>query len=131
MFNRLTSRTTGNRAEAAVRRYLQQQGLKFVDNNISSRRGEIDLIFKDNDTLVFIEVRYRKHHQYGNPVETVTYTKQQKIIQAAKHYLHQHQLTDAVNCRFDVIGVSDNIVDHKTSVADKFQYQWIKNAFDG
>ncbi len=61
----------GQAAEDIASRYLQKQGLVSVDSNFFSRRGEIDLIIRDNDYLVFIEVRYRKQTDYGHPLETI------------------------------------------------------------
>ncbi|MGH1542034.1 MAG: YraN family protein [Arenicella sp.] len=121
IFNR---RTIGDRAESIAQEYLQKQGLRFVDKNFHCRQGEIDLIFKDKDTLVFIEVRYRKNSQYGHSFETVTQKKQQKILTAARHYLHKHKLTESVSSRFDVIGIDDNNNSHSNE-----KINWIKNAF--
>jgi putative endonuclease len=118
-------KTIGNNAEKAAKRYLEKQGLKFVDKNFHCRHGEIDLIFKDKQTLVFVEVRYRKNSAYGHSIETVNTYKQQKIITAAKYYLHKHKMTESISSRFDVIGIEE-IKNDKTS--DQ-QINWIQNAF--
>ena len=103
-----------NRAEA----WLVQQGLVKRAKNYRCKLGEIDLIMMHSDTLVFIEVRLRNHRQFASAAESVTIGKQKKIIRAAQYYLQEHQLTDKVNCRFDVIAFSDH--------GDP---EWIKNAF--
>ena len=124
MFNIFNRKAIGKKAEEIAQYYLQAQGLSFIEKNFNCRRGEIDLIFKDKEIFVFVEVRYRKNHQYGYAFETVTKQKQQKIITAARHYLHQHKLTESVSSRFDVIGIEDENENGKQQKID-----WIKNAF--
>lgn len=108
---------TGSDAETAAIGYLQQQGLKLVDRNYHSRRGEIDIIMEDTGALIFIEVKYRQSEQFGSAAEMVTPQKQQKIITTALHYLQQHKLDRA--CRFDVV-----------TITPKNGVQWIKGAFE-
>lgn len=125
---KLNTRKTGENAEGIAKRYLIKQGLSYVKSNFYSRFGEIDLIFKDKDTLVFIEVRYRKNSQYGNSVETINRQKQNKIIKTAQYYLQKNRLTELVNCRFDVIGIEPEEKQVSTLKAD-YSINWIKNAF--
>lgn len=108
----------GAQAEAQAERYLLQQGLVKRDKNYRCKLGEIDLIMQQGDTLVFIEVRLRSHRQFANAAESVTLSKQRKIVNTAGYYLQQHQLTDKVNCRFDVIAFGEATAP-----------EWIKNAF--
>jgi putative endonuclease len=109
----------GARIEQAVRNYLEKHGLSFVCKNFRTRLGEIDLIMREQETLVFIEVRYRRSDKYGSPIETVTYSKRKKLVKAAKIYLQRQGLLDQKPCRFDIVGVTQN--------ATKFE--WIKDAF--
>lgn len=109
----------GADAEVRAEYYLQQQGLITRDRNYRTKQGEIDLIMTQGDEIVFVEVRLRSHRQFANAAESVTISKQKKIIKTAEHYLQEHQLTEKVNCRFDVIAFSDN---HSHP-------EWIKNAF--
>lgn len=98
--------------------YLTQSGLKLIEKNYSCALGEVDLIMQDTgNTLVFIEVRYRKNTLYGGAAASVTKSKQQKLIRTAQHYLQKQRYLPA--CRFDVIAVENN------------QINWIKNAIDG
>lgn len=113
-----TKENAGAQAEVRAEAYLVTQGLVKRAKNYRCKLGEIDLIMLQQDTLVFIEVRLRSHSQFANAAESVTIGKQRKIIKTAQYYLQQHQLTDKVNCRFDVIAFSDN--------GDP---EWIKNAF--
>jgi len=111
------SNRIGDDAEVLAISYLQQQGLKLVDRNYHSRRGEIDIIMEVAGTLIFIEVKYRQSDQFGSAAEMVTPQKQQKIITTALHYLQQHKLDQA--CRFDVV-----------TITPKSGIQWIKGAFE-
>jgi putative endonuclease len=134
---------SGQAAEDLVKKYLLNQGLALIDKNYHSRHGEIDLIFKDNDCIVFVEVRFRRKENFGSACETIDKRKQQKIIKAASHYLYKHRLTERVASRFDVIGITPNIKKSNISsdkahnnffiITDAYckQYsvEWIKNAF--
>lgn len=109
----------GNAAEAQALCYLQAQGLILVQRNFRCRTGELDLIMRDTETLVFVEVRSRRYAQYGSPAESVTPAKQHKLLSAAACYL-QRQCLD-LPCRFDVIAIRKS--------AAKAQIEWIKDAF--
>lgn len=115
-----SSKIIGKNAENLAQDYLHQQGLDFITANYKCKSGEIDLIMQDCDTLVFIEVKYRKACNYGNGVDTVTKAKQRKIIRTASYYLITNNLFDKVPCRFDVIAFSGNA---------NSEIQWIKDAF--
>lgn len=93
----------GRNAEAAACAYLQAQGLALRARNFHCAYGEIDLIMQDRDTLCFIEVRARTADSHGGAAGSVTYSKQQKIIRAAQHYLLAHPSTADAPCRFDVV----------------------------
>lgn len=88
--------------------------------------GEIDLIMKDNDTLVFIEVRFRKNCHYGSPLESITRSKQKKIIRAAKFFLSKFKGHD-LSCRFDAVGITPNA--NTTANTSPFNIVWIPAAF--
>lgn len=111
------SNSVGVQYEQQALAFLKAQGLLLVCQNFYCRFGEIDLIMSDDDTLVFIEVRYRKNQDYGGATASVTLQKQKKLIKTAKHYLSQ--LDNEPYCRFDVVAISE-----KTT-----QPQWIQDAF--
>ncbi|TEW51308.1 YraN family protein [Psychromonas algicola] len=111
------SNSSGVKYEKQALAFLKQQGLLLVCQNFYCRFGEIDLIMSEQDTLIFIEVRYRKNQEYGGAEASITRQKQQKIIKTAKHYLSQ--LEYEPYCRFDVVTISE-----KTT-----QPQWIQDAF--
>ena len=111
----------GRQYEDLVCAHLQRAGLQLLDRNFHTRCGEIDLVLREQQTLVFVEVRFRRSIRYGSPVASVNPAKQRKIRQAAKLYLLMKGLYEKVPCRFDVVGV--------TPEQDKLACRWIKNAF--
>lgn len=108
----------GQTAEAHAERYLESQGLKRLARNWRCRFGEIDLIMRDGDTLVFVEVRMRSHADFGGAAASVDAAKQRKLLAAAKLYLSA--LPEMPPCRFDVVALGEP---HTAP-------QWIKSAFD-
>ena len=106
----------GQQAELQARTYLEKEGLQHIVSNYRCRHGEIDLIMRDQDTIIFIEVRYRKSTQFGGAAASVDFRKQQRIISTAQHYI-QHQKHIANAYRFDVIAISSN------------SFDWIPDAF--
>jgi len=100
-------RSIGTEQETKVQEYLQSQGYEIVARNFYTKHGEIDLIAKKDDYLVFIEVKYRADGRYGAPEEAVDYRKQRKIIAAAQYYMYKNRISFDTPCRFDVAGVTD------------------------
>lgn len=111
----------GQLYERKAAAWLRQQGLKVTHCNVYSRYGEIDLIARHGEVMVFVEVRYRQQEKHGSPLATVTVSKQQKIRLTARHFLQKNGLTNKMPCRFDVIGI--------TGHGRELEYRWIKNAF--
>lgn len=91
----------GARAEALATDYLARQGLVVVARNFRTRRGEIDVIARDRDTLVFVEVRLRSRAAYGGAAASITPAKRARLIKAARAYLAT--LEREPPCRFDAI----------------------------
>ena len=119
--SKLTQRKKkGNDAEEQAYQFLTKKGLTLLTRNFSIRAGEVDLIMQDGDnTLVFVEVRYRKNKDFGGAAASVTPKKQHRIIKAALSYQQKHAPQSFM--RFDVIAIEGN---------DK-KLNWIKSAFDG
>ena len=109
-------------AEEQACRFLEGKGLKLLTHNYSCRQGEIDLVMRDNEMLVFVEVRYRRSKDYGSAVESVDSRKQAKLISTAQHYLQQHRQAARHPCRFDVVGISPCGAD--------FEIEWLSNAIE-
>jgi putative endonuclease len=101
--------------------YLKQKGLKKVKRNFNCKAGEIDIIMTNNDILIFIEVKYRKNSDWVSAVESVTKSKQKKIIKAAQLFLLKNKQYKDWSCRFDVIAIQGDKHD--------FKINWIKHAF--
>lgn len=113
-------RQTGAYYEQEAGRYLEQMGYEILEYNYRCRFGEIDIVAKDGEYVVFCEVKYRADGRKGNPLEAVDVRKQKVIFRCAMYYLTEHHLED-VPCRFDVIGIQGK--DGKVT--------YIKNAFTG
>jgi putative endonuclease len=120
----MSDRKFVNYAEEVAANYLEQQGLQLIESNYSFKSGEIDLIMKDGEALVFVEVRHRKKDKYGSGLESVTKGKQQKIIRTAKYYLLEKGQYDKVPCRFDVVATQP-----KAEGKDSTEILWLKDAF--
>jgi len=115
------SREIGKIAEDEACRYLQHRGLKLVARNYRCRCGEIDLIMKEAETLVFVEVRYRRSTAFGSGAETVTRAKQGKIAQSAAYFLQENRQYAGSAARFDVVSCSPGQGDDGV--------EWIRDAF--
>ena len=114
--------------ECAAQKFLQQRGLKLRQLNYRCRFGEIDIIASDANSLIFVEVRYRRHHHFGGASASVTTAKQKKILRSANCYLQQRGESH-VQCRFDVLALSPRQYGNMAQEPTNFHFQWIKNAF--
>ena len=111
----------GKESESLAIRYLKKNGYKILEQNYRNKLGEIDVIAKEKGTLVFVEVKARKTHVFGNPKWAVTPKKQRKISMVALYYLKATKQIH-VKARFDVIALS--------LAKDNPQIEIIKNAFE-
>jgi putative endonuclease len=113
------TQSIGQNAEDLAKAHLIKHGLIFVERNYSCRMGEIDLIMREGERFVFVEVRSRASSVYGSALDSITPMKQKKIIKTATFYLMTKKLIDKVPLRFDVVtfdGIPPTM-------------NWIKNAF--
>lgn len=106
----------GERSEQRACDYLLQQGLRMVTKNFRCQYGELDIVMRDGNMLVIVEVRFRKSNKYGGALASITSKKQARIIATTQHYMLQNNCRDAV--RFDVILLSNDAA-----------INWIQNAF--
>ena len=81
---------TGKRGEELARDFLKKRGFRILETNYRCPEGEIDIISRHKDCLVFTEVRTKTSQQFGSPEESITYTKKRRIIATARHYLQNH-----------------------------------------
>ncbi|WP_109511384.1 YraN family protein [Pseudomonas ovata] len=113
----------GREAEAWALRYLLQQGLTLIETNWSCRRGELDLVMLDGDTVVFVEVRYRRYKGWGGALQSVDARKQEKLVMAAQLFLQQAPHWAEHPCRFDVLAIEGE-------PDQAVPLNWLRNAFD-
>lgn len=112
----------GQLAEQQAAEFLSQQGLELLARNYHCRSGEIDLIMQVHNSLVFVEVRFRRHGNFGGAAASVDRRKQQRLLSAAQHYLQRHNAFNRP-CRFDVVAMMPG-------QDGEMKFEWIKNAFE-
>ena len=121
----LNRRTQGAHVEALARDFLLRQGLTPVAANANYRGGELDLVMRDGDTLVFVEVRYRRGGSvgggFGGGAASVDANKRRKLVHAAGLFLAAHREHARAPCRFDVIDASGD--------AEAPAFDWLRDAF--
>ena len=118
--NPSTARDAGARYEALALTHLERAGLVLVARNYRCRYGEIDLVMRDGDVVVFVEVRYRRAAGFGDGIDSVTAAKQAKLVRAARAFLADHPRLAASACRFDVLAIGGN----------GGEPDWRRNAFE-
>lgn len=107
-----TRKEIGNAAELQALKYFQDKGWKLLCKNYRSKAGEIDLIFRDpQETIVFMEVKWRSSFNYGMPYEAVNIRKQKRLIKTAIRYIQANQLFKK-NLRFDIASLSPKGIEH-------------------
>jgi putative endonuclease len=118
----VNARAAGDVFEDRALGHLQRAGLKLLARNFSTRFGELDLVMRDADALVFVEVRYRRHRAFGGGAASVGAAKRERITRAAQGFLQAHPELATLPCRFDVVAF-----DGEAQVAE---CEWIKAAFE-
>lgn len=108
----------GKDAERQAAAWLQRHGLSVVEHNWSCRFGEIDLIARDGDTLVFVEVRQRTRQDFGGAAASITPAKRERLLATARQYLAGLRHEPA--CRFDALLFDGGVAEP----------QWLQNIFD-
>lgn len=97
----------GKWGEQKAKEYLIKQGYHFITGNWQNRLGEIDLVMKDRETLVFIEVRTKRSHKYGTSIESINEKKQQQMVKMANAFLRYKQWWE-IPIRFDVVTIDQH-----------------------
>lgn len=115
-------RAAGDAFEQRACRELERAGLKPLARNYSTRHGELDLVMRDGDTVVFVEVRYRVRAGHGDAAASVTRSKQEKLIRTAQLWLVAHAQHANRPCRFDVVSYD--------GPAGDATMHWLKGAFE-
>jgi putative endonuclease len=115
---RTDKRIKGDEKERLAESFLAAKGFTLIERNFFCKAGEIDLIMKEGEYLVFIEVRYRENKEFGGALASITPSKQKKLRRSAEYYLIKHFNNSPPPCRFDVVGIEGNN-----------EIEWVKNAF--
>lgn len=119
MGNGIYNKITGKCGEDVAASYLKKMGYKIIERNYRNKIGEIDIIAKNKENLVFVEVKTRSSDKFGTPAEAVTYYKKQKIVNTAKYYLMKNPTE--LNIRFDIAEVYGRF-DGSTFSCEKINY---------
>lgn len=101
----------GRDQESQARTYLESKGYRFLAANYQTRRGELDLVMQEDETVVFVEVKSRSNLGFARPEESVTPAKQSKLAMAALAYVKENGLSDRP-LRFDVVAIGPGRLDH-------------------
>lgn len=117
----------GRQAEQIALDYLQSKGLRLLARNWQCRRGELDLVMLDGATLVFVEVRYRKHQAWGGALASIDARKRDKLITTARYFLSRETRWSSHPCRFDVLALGPADLDAGAPAQEPI---WISNAFE-
>lgn len=113
----LNKRKVGSNKERLAADYLEMQGMLIVERNFRNRQGEIDIIARHGEYLVFVEVKYRSSQYRGYALEAVDYRKQRQICKVADYYRFLHKLGTGTMIRYDVVAIQGE------------EIVWIPNAF--
>jgi putative endonuclease len=117
----LDRRARGAAIEAAAREHLQARGLRPIAANARYKAGELDLVMREGDTLVFVEVRYRSHAGFGGGAASIDRNKRRRLVRAALLFLARHRALADAPCRFDVVEASGD--------PDAPALTWLRDAF--
>ncbi len=112
----------GNWGEEEASRFLEGKGFEILKRNFRTGFGEIDIVARDGETLVFVEVRTKSDSMFGDPLETISPKKKSRLERLAAAYLVINKVPGQVPCRFDVIGIiaRDGVVYEMEHIVDAF-----------
>lgn len=118
----LKRKELGKRGEKIAANFLKKQGYQIIERNYRAKMGEVDIVAREAETIVFIEVKTRRSTDFGLPEEALSYDKRRRLTKLALGYLSYYKIKDK-NCRFDVVSIlmdEDRVKDIRL----------IKNAFE-
>ena len=113
----------GAAAEDAACAFLLARGLQLIARNVRYRFGELDLVMREGETIVFVEVRRRKGGRFGDGAASVDHRKRRRLRLAARAWLASKRALDDAPCRFDIASVRAD--------ADRLVVDWTRDAFGG
>lgn len=115
-------RATGAQFEERARRDLERSGLRLLAQNYTTRHGELDLVMRDREAIVFVEVRQRAARGHGGAAASITRSKRDKLMRTASLWLADHPQHAQRTCRFDVVSYD--------GTGDGARMQWLRGAFE-
>lgn len=121
IFRHAQNKNLGKEGERIAVEYLRKKGYRVIEENYRTRRGEIDIICEQRGSVIFVEVKTRKSMSFGRPEEAVDSRKRKKMAEIALDYLTEKHLNGRVDCRFDVVAITEKsprIVNH---IVDAFR----------
>lgn len=118
---KLYKKELGNLGENIACEYIEKRGYKIIERNFRCYNGEIDIIAKDKDELVFIEVKTRTGDKYGQPIEAVDINKTKHIYRSAEYYVYKNNIKD-IPIRLDIIEI--------LIIKNKIKIRYIKKAIE-
>ena len=104
--NKLNKRRLGGKYEKVAAEYLAGKGHRVVATNFHAGRGELDLVTRDGEWLVFVEVKYRRNSTAGLPEEAVDALKLSRMARAAEFFMFENGIGENSPARFDVVAIS-------------------------
>lgn len=121
LHKKLRALAFGRTAERVAAKYLRQQGLTLVARNFACKQGELDLIMRDADQLIVVEVRFRSSADYGSATDSIDQHKQRKIIAATRAFQLANTFYRNFSVRFDTVGIDGQLCQENI--------RWEQNAF--
>lgn len=118
------SRKLGHRKEIEAKHFLCRQGMKCITQNYHCKLGEIDLIMRQGNVIIFVEVKYRRNTVYGSSQEMVSSAKQRKLVKTAWHFLQAHPKLQHCDYRFDIIAIDQTAQEPLTWIHNAFENRW-------
>ncbi|MGB0132892.1 YraN family protein [Dokdonella sp.] len=115
-------RSTGKYFEDLALAHAQRSGLNLITRNFNCRYGELDLVMRDREIVVFLEVRYRRSQSHGGALDSVSASKRERLTRTASLFLQANPDLGRHACRFDVIAIS--------GTQDSPTINWQRNAFE-
>lgn len=112
----------GNLGEDIACKFILDKGYEIIDRNFYCKQGEIDIIAKDKEFFVFIEVKTRKNKNYGRPIDAITFYKKKHFINSIEYYMYKY--------KFENIPVRIDVIEIYEKSKNKFFINHVKNAIE-
>ncbi len=118
-----STKDKGRKAEDRALRFLSKKGYQVLERNVRFKEGELDIVAIHAGQLCFVEVRSRASARHGGPEETISKTKQARLLAAARRYLQKHPQYAKLPARFDVVAIQSGLLGGMQLIQDAFEAQ--------